>query len=100
VNVSSQVVYWRDIPAQVKVRAGRERMARPLGERFQQAIDQAAMQTGATKSDDYLEDWRSSEWREREGAIEAVLEMAVRELEGLYPEGRLRALVTQGGKEG
>lgn len=53
-TVSYQVVYWRDIPAQVKVRAGRERRARALGERFQQAIDEVAMRTGATKSDDYL----------------------------------------------
>ena len=98
-TVSYQVVYWRDIPAQVKVRAGRERRARGLGERIQQAIDQVAMRTGATKSDDYLEEWRSSEWQEREGELEAVLEAVVGELEGLYSEARLKALVSSGGRE-
>jgi len=99
VTVSYQAVCWRDIPAQVKMRAGRERRARALGERFQQAIDQVAMRTGATKSDDYLEEWRSLEWQEREGEFEAVLEAVVGELESLYPEARLRALLSSGGRE-
>lgn len=98
-TVSYQVVYRRDIPAQVKVRAGRQRRARALGERFQQAIDQVAMRTGATKSDDYLEEWRSLEWQEREGELEAVLEAVVGELESLYPEARLKALLSSGGRE-
>jgi hypothetical protein len=99
VTVSYQVVYWRDIPAQVKVRAGRERRARALGDRFQRAVDQVAMRTGVTKSDDYLEEWRSLEWQEREGELEAVLESVVGELESLYPEARLKALLSSGGRE-
>ena len=37
------VVYWRDIPAQVIVKAGRKSAKRQLTERFEQAIDRAAM---------------------------------------------------------
>jgi hypothetical protein len=99
VTVSYQVVCWRDIPAQVKLRAGRERRARGLGERIHQAIDQVAMRTGATKSDDYLEEWRSSEWQEREGELEAAVEAVVGELESLYPEARPKALVSSRGRE-
>jgi hypothetical protein len=41
-----QVVFWRDIPAQVKARRGRERAARGLDPRFQEAVDAAAMRAG------------------------------------------------------
>ncbi len=42
-TTTCEIVYWRDIPAQVKARAGRQRATKPLSERFQQAIDIAAM---------------------------------------------------------
>ena len=41
------VVYWRDIPAQVIVKAGRKTAKRQLPERFEQAIDRAAMRAEA-----------------------------------------------------
>ena len=37
------VVYWRDIPAQVIVKAGRKNAKVQLTERFEKAIDRAAM---------------------------------------------------------
>ena len=40
-------VYWRDIPAQVIVRAGRRTAKRPLPERFEQAIQAVAGRTPA-----------------------------------------------------
>lgn len=94
-----QVVYWRDIPAQVKARSGRDRLARPLGDRFQKAIDVAAMRTGATGGDDYLEEWRISEWQEREGEPQSVVEALVAELESLYSKERLGTLAANGGRE-
>ncbi len=51
-------VYWRDIPAQVIVKKGRKRSKVLLSERFQKAIDRAAMRAGKSNSDAYLEDWR------------------------------------------
>lgn len=94
-----QVVYWRDIPAQVKVRSGRTRAAKPLSNRFQEAIDAAAMQAGATQTDAYLADWRTSEAAERPGEPEAVAEALVSELESAYPPERLAALVADGGRD-
>ena len=48
-----QIVYWRDIPAQVMVKAGRRNQAkRELSLRFTEAIDMAAMRTGAAETDD------------------------------------------------
>ena len=37
------VVYWRDIPAQVIVKKGRDSAKIQLTERFEKAIDRAAM---------------------------------------------------------
>lgn len=96
---SYQIVYWRDIPAQVKVRAGRERAARPLSERFQVFIDRAAMRAGMFNSDDYLSEWRNGEAIERDGAPGAVAEAVIAELEAAYPDDRLEQLAQNGGKE-
>lgn len=52
------VVFWRDIPAQVIVGRGRRAAKVPLPERFEQAIDRAAMKTGAAGTDAYLAEWR------------------------------------------
>ena len=45
------VVYWRDIPAQVIVGKGRRGVKAPLPERFEQAIDRAAMKPDAGDTD-------------------------------------------------
>jgi len=57
------VVTWRDIPAQVIVKRGRETARAPLSDRFQIAIDRAAMRAGKGSSDAYLADWKRSEPR-------------------------------------
>ena len=44
------IVYWRDMPAQVIVGKGRRGTKLPLPERFEQAIDRAAMKSGAAES--------------------------------------------------
>ncbi|MEO1951323.1 virulence factor, partial [Thioclava sp.] len=52
------LVYWRDIPAQIIAGKGRRGVKKPLPERFEQAIDRAAMKIGARDSDAYLAEWR------------------------------------------
>lgn len=94
-----QVIYWRDIPAQVKVKAGRNRAGRLLSKRFPVAIDEAAMRAGLTGSDDYLTQWRNGQWLERDGDPDEVLEAIVAELEANYSAERLRLLIEQHGTE-
>jgi hypothetical protein len=96
--VSYQVVYWRDIPAQVKVKAGRERGGAALESRFQEAIDAAAMRAGLTGTDAYLGEWRTGEAKEREGEVDAVARAVAAELEAAYPDERLAALAENGGR--
>ncbi|MCX6025640.1 MAG: virulence factor [Chloroflexi bacterium] len=98
-SVEVQIVSWRDIPAQVKVRAGRTRISRPLAERFQRAIDEAAMRAGKSGGDEYLTEWRTSDPETREGEPASVAEEFVAEIEAAYPEARLQALVARRGIE-
>ena len=92
-----QIIYWRDIPAQVKVRAGTIRLSRNLSERFQEGIDEAAMQTEAVGTEEYLSAWRVSAWQPREGEPAAIADGLALELENAYPPNRLLRLVQNGG---
>ncbi len=98
-SVEYKIVSWRDIPAQVKVRAGRTRVSRSLHERFQQAIDEAAMRAGKSDGDEYLSEWRTSAPASRDGEPEAVATELVSELEAAYPHERLQRLAAQRGFE-
>src|SRR3546814_361346 len=56
------ILYWRDIPSQVVASAGRRNQAKVmLPDRFQEAIDRAAMRGGARDADGYLHEWRRAE---------------------------------------
>jgi hypothetical protein len=94
-----QVVFWRDIPAQVKARQGRERAARGLDPRFQEAVDAAAMRAGLTDTDHYLAEWRTSAWEERPGSPEQAADQHAAEIENEYTAERLRSMVDNGGRE-
>jgi len=95
-----QIVYWRDIPAQVMVKAGRRNQAkRELPLRFTEAIDMAAMRTGAAETDDYLAQWRRSEPVTVGDDLEGEAQNAMAALEAEYDKDRLVALVNNGGHE-
>jgi hypothetical protein len=53
-----EIIYWRDIPAQVIARSGRIVHRCALSDRFQEAIDRAAQSAGSTDADAYLTEWR------------------------------------------
>ena len=55
------IISWRDIPAQVVVKHGRETAKVQLTHRFQEAVDRAAMRAGKGSSDAYLADWKRSD---------------------------------------
>jgi hypothetical protein len=92
------IVYWRDIPAQVIVKQGRRSAKRELPERFVQAIDMAAMRSGAAATDDYLADWRRAEPVECGDDLEAEAEAAARRLEAEYDADAVKRLVANKGR--
>ena len=79
-----QILYRRDIPAQLRAFEGRRPVSQPLDERFQQAIDRLAMEEGLEGSDDYLDQWQWSEKRERPGSAGEILAALARELEAEF----------------
>jgi hypothetical protein len=93
------VVYWRDIPAQIIVKAGRKTAKRQLSERFETAIDRAAMKAKLRDSDAYLAEWKRGDPVEVGDDLEAEATAAVERLEQDYPQDRLNGLVAQGGVE-
>ena len=95
-----QVVYWRDIPAQVLVKAGRRNQAkRELSLRFTEAIDMAAMRSGAAETDDYLAEWRRGEPVEVGDDLEAEADKAMQEIEDAYDRDRLKTLIGNEGRQ-
>ena len=95
------VVYWRDIPAQVIVKAGRRNQVKiELDQRFAKAIDIAAMKGGARGDDDYLADWRKAAPVEVSDDLAGEAEAMARQLDEQYDDGRLKALMANGGREG
>jgi Virulence factor len=93
------LVCWRDIPAQVIVKVGRRSAKRVLGDRFQEAIDRAAMRAGLRDTDAYLGEWRRTVAPAASDDLETEADAAAARLDVDYPPERLRALVANGGLE-
>lgn len=93
------IVYWRDIPAQVIAKEGRKAAKRVLTERFEKAIDRAAMRSRARDTDAYLAEWRRGEPSSCGDDLEAEATAAAQSLETAYDDERLAALVAAGGRE-
>ncbi len=91
------VVYWRDIPAQVIVKAGRKNAKRVLPERFEKAIDQAAMLAKLSGTDAYLEQWRRGDAVECGDDLEAEADRMATDLDNAYPDDVLSAYIKAGG---
>ncbi len=81
-----QILYWHDIPLQVRARGDDGRASVPLPERFQEAADQAAMAAGLSGSDDYTAGLRWGDQQERAGAAGAVAAAVAAELDRQYAE--------------
>ena len=91
------VVYWRDMPAQIIVGKGRRGTKRPLPERFEQAIDRAAMKTGAAGTDEYLAEWRKAAPYTVEGDPEKVADDEVARIDAEYDADKIKALIANDG---
>lgn len=92
-----QIIYWRDIPTQVRVRVGRQRLSQPLGERFQEAAKRAAYRAKAITGDAYMSAWNTTHWQACDGEPEDALNRVMGEIEASYPPERLLALIMNQG---
>ena len=93
------VISWRDIPAQVTATDGTRIARAALDDRFQLAIDEAAMQAGLADSDDYLAEWRR-DTRECGDDLEREVADEAARLEAAHPADALERLAEAGGRLG
>jgi hypothetical protein len=76
-----KILYWQEIPSQVKAEDDVEDVTLQLSEKFMEQIDRLAVQRGLQGADDYLAQWKWSEEVEREGSAREVAEAVKAELE-------------------
>jgi hypothetical protein len=76
-----KILYWQEIPSQIKAEDDVDDVTLPLDPRFMERIDQLAAQRGLQSTDDYLAQWRWSDEQEREGTAEEVARAVKLELE-------------------
>jgi hypothetical protein len=90
---SLTLIYWRDIPAQVVVKRGRETAKVKLSARFQEAVDRAAMRAGKGSSDAYLAEWRRSGATPCSDDIEQEAAAEAARIEAKYSDQDLERLI-------
>ena len=94
------LVYWRDIPSQVIVQKGRVREKFALSQRFQEAIDRAAMRAGKGSSDAYIAEWRRVATRiDTSDDLREIADNEVRRLEAEYSDERLQQMIRNHGQD-
>lgn len=88
------VISWRDVPAQVVAREGRQTAKAMLSLRFQVAVDRAATRAGKKAMDAYIAEWRRTA-RSCGPDLEAEVAAEVARIEAHYTRARLAALVAR-----
>jgi hypothetical protein len=76
-----KVLYWQEIPSQIKAEDDMDDVTVPMPDSFQERIDRMAARRGLQDADSYLAQWKWSEEEDREGSAEAVAEAVKAELE-------------------
>ncbi len=89
-------IWWRDIPAQVNAQQGRNREKHVLADRFQVAIDRAAMVADITTTDAYVKEWRRTSVPLTGDPVEVAAAEAAR-LDAEYSPEVLDRLIRTGG---
>jgi hypothetical protein len=92
-----QIIFWREFPAQVQAKDESGTVRLPLPERFQQAIDAAAMNAGITGTDAYLDDWQHGGWEDHPGSAQQAAEAVHAQVVADYPPKRLAEMVREAG---
>ncbi|HEY2788605.1 MAG TPA: virulence factor [Gaiellales bacterium] len=89
-----RITSWREIPTMVTARDAAGATAKvALPDRFQEAIDEAAMRQGLAGADAYLEAWEQGPWLEADGTPDEVAARIASELDARHPPDRLQAML-------
>jgi uncharacterized 2Fe-2S/4Fe-4S cluster protein (DUF4445 family) len=69
-----KILYWQEIPSQIKAEDERDEITLSLSPRFMERIDFLAAKRGLQAADDYLAQWQWSAEQQRSGAAQDVAE--------------------------
>jgi cvfA/B/C family virulence factor len=75
------ILYWQEIPSQIKAEDEFDDVTLPMDVRFMERIDRLAAARGLQSTDDYLAQWRWSEAQQRDGPAAEVAHAVKLELE-------------------
>ena len=88
-----KILYWKGIPSQVRATDQNGRASRQLPQRFQEAIDEAAMSLGKIGTDSYTNGFEWGDELERPGTAEEVADAIATELDNQHPSVDWRSMV-------
>ena len=80
-----QVLYWQEIPSQIKAWDDFDEIKVELPQKFTVRIDHAAQTRGFSSTDAYLSQWKWGDEQERPGTPEEVAAAVKNELEAKFP---------------
>ncbi len=76
-----RVLYWQEIPAQIKAEDDHDEVSVQLAPRFMERIDQLAAQRGLQSSEDYLAQWQWTDEQQEDGSAQQVADAVRTRLE-------------------
>ena len=88
-----QVTKWREIPSMIVAKEGEDQVKISLPQRFQEAIDEAAMRLGDDDADSYMNGWIRDSWVTVAGSPTTAAEALAAELETKWAPAALAALL-------
>ena len=96
------ILYWKEIPVQVKAEDAETSVSTPLEPRFQEAADAVAMMDGSYGGDDYLDAWQWGPETPSEQSPSAVAGALAERINAGMPEdfvARIRELHRNGNRD-
>lgn len=81
---SYTILNWQDLPSLVEAKDDKDTHKIQLSQRFQALIDHVAMESGLMGSDAYLDAWKKTDAKEREGTAEEVAKLVAEEVEAQF----------------
>ena len=79
-----QILYWHDIPVQVRAGGRHDRVSVALPDRFLEAVDSAAMRAKLTGSEAYTNGFQWGEMQTRDGTAEQTANTVAAELDAQF----------------
>ena len=76
-----KVLYWQEIPSQIRAEDDEDEVSVMLPPRFQVRIDTLATARGLQAAEDYLAQWKWSHEQQRNGSAQHVADAVKAELE-------------------